>query len=471
MDVVVAGTGIAGLVAADELSRLGYKVLLISPGLRSSSSYRAQGGVAAPVLKEDSIEAHLRDTLKAGDGLGDRDRIALMISEGREILLRLVEEGFPFDRENGGLALSMEGGHSRRRVLHSGGVQTGRNLVEYFLRRVEGRAGHLRGYVVDVVVDGGRVRGVVVWDGEGIRIIYSRAVVVASGGYASLYGKSTNPDTSRGLLMWNLYRRGLPLESLEFVQFHPTVFHAPDGNKVLISEAIRGDGAILIDDRGERFVNERDTRDRVARAIFRKGGAYLYAGHLDRGLLLGKYGMLVERLRDYGYDLTEDTIPVYPAAHYTIGGVKTNLDGETDIVGLRVIGEAASTRVHGANRLASNSLLEAMVMGVRAARALAGELPGLDYREVPHFPDPVPLDIPDRGLLDRYAFVERDGEELRSAVEGAGDGPVRLILMSAMLREESRGVHYRRDFPRKDEKFRGYIVWRRGEWSWEPSRW
>ncbi len=470
MDVIVAGTGIAGLLTADELSRRGYRVLMVSPGLRRSSSYRAQGGVAAPVLEEDSVEDHLRDTLRAGDGLGDRQRIVRMISEGREILLELMEEGFPFDRVNGRLALSMEGGHSRRRILHSGGVRTGRNLVEFFLERLEGRAEHVKGYVVDIVVDGGRVRGVVVWDGEGIRIIYSRAVVVAAGGYASLYTKSTNPDTSRGILMWNLYRRGLPLENLEFVQFHPTVFHAPDGVRILISEAIRGDGAILIDDKGERFVNERDTRDRVARAIFRKGRVYLYAGHLDRNLLLEKYAMLVEKLRRYGYDLTRDPIPVYPAAHYTIGGVKTSLDGETDIAGLRVIGEAASTRVHGANRLASNSLLEAMVMARRASRALADELPFLDYREVPHFPDPVPLEVPGRELLDRYAFVERDGGELRRVLENIEDGPVRLILRSALIREESRGVHYRRDFPQKDDRFRGYIVWHRGEWWWEPSK-
>ncbi len=470
MDVIVAGTGIAGLLTADELSRRGYRVLMVSPGLRRSSSYRAQGGVAAPVLEEDSIEAHLRDTLKAGDGLGDRQRIIQMISEGRKILLELIEEGFPFDREDGRLALSMEGGHSRRRILHSGGVQTGRNLVEFFLERLEGRVEHVKGYVVDVIVDEDKVRGVVVWDGEGIRIIYSRAVVVAAGGYASLYTKSTNPDTSRGILMWNLYRRGLPLENLEFVQFHPTVFHAPDGTRILISEAIRGDGAILIDEKGERFVNERDTRDRVARAIFRKGRVYLYAGHLDRNLLLEKYAMLVDRLKEYGYDLTRDSIPVYPAAHYTIGGVKTDLDGRTEISGLRVIGEAASTRVHGANRLASNSLLEAMVMARRAARALADELPFLDYREVPYFPDPVPLEIPGRELLDRYAFVERDGEELRDVVEGIEDGPVRLILRSALIREESRGVHYRKDFPQKDDRFRGYIVWHRGEWSWEPLK-
>lgn len=470
MDVIVAGTGIAGLLTADELSRRGYRVLMVSPGLRRSSSYRAQGGVAAPVLEEDSIEAHLRDTLKAGDGLGDRQRIIQMISEGRKILLELIEEGFPFDREDGRLALSMEGGHSRRRILHSGGVQTGRNLVEFFLERLEGRVEHVKGYVVDVIVDEDKVRGVVVWDGEGIRIIYSRAVVVAAGGYASLYTKSTNPDTSRGILMWNLYRRGLPLENLEFVQFHPTVFHAPDGTRILISEAIRGDGAILIDEKGERFVNERDTRDRVARAIFRKGRVYLYAGHLDRNLLLEKYAMLVDRLKEYGYDLTRDSIPVYPAAHYTIGGVKTDLDGRTEISGLRVIGEAASTRVHGANRLASNSLLEAMVMARRAARALSDELPFLDYREVPHFPDPVPLEIPGRELLDRYAFVERDGEELRDVVEGIEDGPVRLILRSALIREESRGVHYRKDFPQKDDRFRGYIVWHRGEWSWEPLK-
>ncbi len=470
MDVIIAGTGIAGLMAAHELSRSGYRVLMISPGLRRSSSYRAQGGVAAPVLEDDSVESHLYDTLRAGDGLGDRRRILEMISEGREILLHLVEEGFPFDRENGRLALSVEGGHTRRRILHSGGVQTGRNLVEYFLRRVEGKVEYAEGYVVDIVVDGSRVRGVVMWDGEGIRVVYSRAVVVASGGYASLYRKSTNPDTSRGILMWNLYRKGLPLENLEFVQFHPTVFHAPDGSRILISEAIRGDGAILIDGNGERFVDERGTRDRVARAIFGKGGAYLYAGHLDRDLLLHKYGMLMSRLLDFGYDLMKDPVPVYPAAHYTIGGVKTDLSGETEISGLRVIGEEASTRVHGANRLASNSMLEAMVMARRSSRALSDELPFLDYREVPHFPDPVPLEVPGRELLDRYAFVERDGSELADVVEGIKDGPVRLVLMSALLRRESRGVHYRRDFPEKDEEYRGYIVWKGGKWSWEPLR-
>ncbi len=470
MDVIVVGSGIAGLFSAFRLVSRGYRVLIVTPGILRSSSYRAQGGIAAPVAEDDSVEKHVEDTLSAGDGLSDEGRVRRMVYRGRELVFELMDMGFPFDMGEKGLELSREGGHSFYRILHSGGARTGKKLVEFFLNKLEGNVSYMNGHVVDVVEDGYRARGVVLWDGVGLRILYSRAVIIASGGYASLYKSSTNPDTSLGILMYNLYKKGLALESLEFVQFHPTVFHAPDGRKILITEATRGDGAILLNEEGERFVNETDTRDKVARAIARQKSAFLYAGNIPESLILEKYRFLYVELRKYGYDLTKDRIPVYPAAHYTIGGVRTDLTGYTQFMGLFVIGEAASTRVHGANRLASNSLLEALVMADEVSSLLSGMLSGLDYREISYFPNPVPLPAGPDGVLDEYAFIERDEERLLQGLSKVKSGLPRLILESALFRKESRGVHYRSDYPSKREEFRGYLVWHKGNLAFEPVK-
>ena len=470
MDVIIVGSGISGLFSAYRLSLSGFRVLIISPDKYESSSYRAQGGIAAPVAPGDTVDSHVEDTLSAGDGLCDEERVRQMIIKGREIVLELLDMGFPFDISDDGLSLSREGGHSFRRILHSGGARTGKHLVEFFLDKLKDRVSFFSGRALDIVEEGSRVRGVVVWDGEGLHVFYSRAVIVASGGYASLYKSSTNPPTSNGFLMYNLYEKGLPIENLEFIQFHPTVFHAPDGKRILITEAIRGDGAILLNEKGERFVNETDTRDKVAREIARQKKVYLYAGRIPKDKILHKYGFLYESLGRYGYDLTRDMIPISPAAHYTIGGIKTDLTGYTPIEGLFVIGEMASTRVHGANRLASNSLLESLVMADSASSALSNMLLDLDYREISYFPHIRPIPLHPDGLLDTYAFIERDGDGLRKGLSKAKDGISRLILESALWRRESRGVHYRGDHPFRRKEFEGYLVWRKGSLEFEPIK-
>ncbi len=461
IDVIIVGSGLAGLFCAYKLLRFTKNIMIISKGsINLSNSYWAQGGIAVALSSEDSVENHYNDTIKAGDGLCDEKRVRRLVEIGREVVMELLDEGAPFDREEDEISLSIEGGHSVARILHAGGVQTGKNLIEFIYSRIKNINILENTNLLDLIVKNNKVFGIVAQRNSDIFKIYSKFVVLATGGASGLYIRTTNPYTSTGEGMFIAYKNGAILENLEFVQFHPTVFFAPDNSKILISEAIRGDGAILLNENNERFVNERDTRDKVSRAIISQKEVYLYAGNLDKKLIFEKYAYLYNILKIYDYDLTKDKIPIKPAAHYFIGGIKTDLDGETNIENLYAIGEVASTRVHGANRLASNSLLECLVMASLCANSISKKLnkvkvKEIDYKKVFEINE---VKLEEREILDEFAFIIRDGEKLKRALRKMkSNNLIRLILEFALRREESRGVHYRLDFPNKNDKFLGYF--------------
>ena len=355
-DLAVIGGGIAGLYAAlcvgDEA-----EVLLLSKGpLRSSASYLAQGGVAAATAPDDSPELHAEDTMRAGRGLCRESAVRELVGEAPARVADLRDLGVPFDPEPG-----LEGGHSRRRVLHVAGAATGKEILRVLVDRVLEHP-RIR------VSEGETVRAISAADGRctGVlterRAIEARATLVATGGAASLWERTTNPPGATGDGMAMAFHAGARLADLEFMQFHPTVLAE---NGLLLSEALRGEGAVLVDAEGHRFTDELAPRDVVARAVGERGTALLDLRRIDRG----RFPTLMDALAREGFDPALEPIPVSPAAHYTMGGIVTDLHGRTDVAGLYAAGECACTGVHGANRLASNSLLECLVFGRRAALA------------------------------------------------------------------------------------------------------
>ena len=446
-DLVVVGGGVAGLYAALSVADEARVLVLAKGSVRSSNSYAAQGGVAAAVGSDDAPSLHAADTLAAGRGLCRPSAVRVLTEEAPARIAGLVELGVAFDD-----GLALEGGHSRSRVVHAGGAETGRRIADVLAERV---SAHPR---IDVA-EGERALALRLADGRcaGVvtdrRTVAARATLLATGGYAALWERTTNPPGALGEGLMLAYRAGAALADLELVQFHPTAL-LDDG--FLLSEALRGAGALLLDDDGERFTDELAPRDVVARAIAARDGAQLDL----RGIERGRYPTLIATLERAGYDPAREPIPVAPAAHYSIGGIVTDLDGGSTVPGLYAAGECACTGVHGANRLASNSLLECLVFGRRAALAALAE--------------PVPAAVPPTVVEPEQAVTP----ELRSAlwhdaglIRGAAgltrllDAPaplVRLIAGSALARTESRGVHFREDFPVEDEALAAHLVVRPG---------
>jgi L-aspartate oxidase len=449
-DLAIVGSGIAGLFAALCAAREG-NVALVTKGsvTGSSSSWLAQGGVAAAVAGDDSPTLHAEDTLRAGRGLCRERAVRALAEEAPARVVDLVELGVAFDED-----LALEGGHSRRRVVHAGGAQTGREIARVLAERVlaHPRIELLHGAkALAVWRSDDRCAGVVT-DRDAVR---ARATLLATGGMAALWERTTNPAGSVGEGILLAYRAGAAVADLELVQFHPTVL-ASSG--LLLSEALRGEGAVLVDRAGRPFVDGLAPRDVVARAIGERGTALLDLRPVDRS----RYPGLMARIAAEGFDPAAEPIPVAPAAHYTMGGVVTDLDGRTELAGLYAAGECACTGVHGANRLASNSLLECLVFGRRAALA-AGAEPELPGRLRPP-PDPEPLPAVtsrQRHALWTGAGLVRDAAGLLP-LRSAGHPLARLVAESALARRESRGGHFRADFPAEDDAFRVHIVHRRG---------
>ncbi len=440
-DLVVVGTGIAGLFGA-LTAAVDRRVLVLSKGpIGASSSYLAQGGVAAATRSGDSPELHAEDTIRAGRRLCRTSAVEVLSQEAPARIADLVELGVGFDDE-----LGLEGGHTHPRVFSVDGAATGeriaRVLGEAVLAepRIEVSEDEL---ALDLWVSGGRCVGVV----TNRRAVKARAVLLATGGAAALWQQTTNPPGASGDGIRMAYLAGAAVADLEFVQFHPT---ALAGTSLLLSEALRGAGALLVDDGGERFIDELAPRDVVARAVGARDTALLDLRPIDRSRFPG----LMSRLADAGYRPGDQPVRVGPAAHYTMGGVVTDLDGRTELSGLYAAGECACTGVHGANRLASNSMLECLVFGRRAALAAAeSELPrGLDPPAQPIAPPPVTAEL--RDAMWRDAGLVRDGSGLEGLVRSPH--PVaRLIARSALARRESRGGHFRADFPHEDPKLNG----------------
>jgi L-aspartate oxidase len=454
---VVVGGGVAGLTAALAAAADADVLLLAKAPVDSSNSWNAQGGVAAAVGEDDSPALHAADTFRAGRGLCRDRAVTALVDEAPARIADLIELGVQFDE-----GLGREGGHSLRRVVHAGGAETGKAISAVLAERVRE---HPRITVVDDarVVSlweaGGRCAGVVTDSGA----IAAPATILATGGYAALWERTTNPLGSIGDGLVLAYRAGAALADLEFVQFHPTAL-VDDG--FLLSEALRGEGALLLDDGGERFTDELAPRDVVARAIAERGHAGLDLRSIERERFPG----LMATLARAGYDPATEPIPVSPAAHYSVGGIVTDLDGATTLPGLYAAGECAATGVHGANRLASNSLLECLVFGRRAGLAAlaAPVLPAVSdtaraaaatHQESRGVRHPAPAL---RHELWQDAGVIRSREGLERLARSQALLP-RLIAGSALARRESRGAHFRSDFPTEDPAFLAHVVLRRND--------
>ena len=486
---MIVGAGAAGLYTALCAARDGADVVLVSATpLAESSSYWAQGGLAAALASDDSPEQHLADTVAAGRGAVRESAARVLCDEAPGAVDDLASLGVRFDADrHGRFALGLEGGHSVRRVVHAGGAATGRRVVRQLSALVaqDERIEVLeRRRVVAILSVGGRCVGVRLDDG---RAITSAAVVLATGGAAALWSRTTNPPgaTGGGLLL--AFAAGATLADLELMQFHPTAVVGRNGaDGFLVTEAVRGEGAQLLDAAGHRFVDELAPRDEVARAVQRQmilSGAS--SVDLDmRAIDPAQFPNVVSALRRAGIDPERELVPVAPAAHYMMGGVATDLDGRCTLPGLHAVGECSCTGLHGANRLASNSLTECFVFGARAARAAAAEpqpdrvKPGESESESEAgskttFKSELESDplakpasaqaapgVPSAqsgAALWRFAGLERDGSGLR-ALSADPHPLVRLIATSALARAESRGAHQRRDFPEREPALDGHHV-------------
>jgi L-aspartate oxidase len=462
-DVLVVGGGLAAVAAALEAAGAGASVLLVAAG--GGSSELAQGGIAAAVAPGDAPALHEADTVAAGAGLCDPSAVRLLAAEAPGAVAWLEASGVAFDREaDGSAALGLEAAHSRARVLHAGGDASGAAIMAAVRRglALAGGATRLQGRLEGLLLRGDRVVGAHFAHRGGLFDVPARAVVLATGGFAGLYPRSTTSPLCDGSGLLAALAAGAELADLEMVQFHPTAYAGP-GPTFLLTEALRGAGARLVDRAGRRFLDEADPRGELApravvsRAIaerLRHDPSVLLDARPIGPLLPVRFPGFVARCRQVGLDPLRELVPVAPAAHYTMGGVVTDLDGRTAVPGLLAAGECARTGVHGANRLASNSLLEAVVFGRRAARAALSDAAPAPRGPVRTTPSPAAASVAEqRAALDRGAGPLRSVEGLQNELRrlaAAPAGLAGLVLRAALLRAESRGAHVRTDRPDED---------------------
>jgi L-aspartate oxidase len=500
-DVLVIGAGIAGLRAALEIPPELRVLVVTKDAVQQSNSAYAQGGIASVLSEEDRFENHVEDTLRAGDGLCDREVVEAVVREAPRQINDLVRFGTQFDEEDGQLALTREGGHSHRRIVHALGDATGFEVMRALIERSR-QAPHVtiwdKSFTLDLLTPDGMCVGAVVVRPRRDKVLtWAKQTILASGGAGMVYRETTNPPVATGDGMAAAWRAGAELRDMEFMQFHPTVLYVAGSSRFLISEAVRGEGAYLRDKNGVRFMPEVDPRaelaprDVVARAIVRRmdetrhPNVYLDLSHLDAERVRQRFPGIAKVCREFGLDIARDRIPVRPGAHYMIGGVSVDAEGRTTLPGLWAAGEVTSSGLHGANRLASNSLLEGLVFGASCGR-LAGleatrrpdtfAAPPIEFHVAPTVNDPLDLrDITNslRSLMGRRMGIARDRAGMEEALADVNFWcryvlprefksragwelqnlltVSRLMLQSAMRREESRGVHYRNDFPQRDD--------------------
>jgi L-aspartate oxidase len=506
-DYIIIGCGLAGLYSALNASKIGTVALITKTSLEISNSYKAQGGIAAAMDRDDSAKFHFDDTIVAGRDLCNQSAVKILVTEGRDRIKELINLGMPFDLENDFLALGLEGGHSKRRVLHAGGDATGKEVVDFLLELV------LKNkqikifencFVHQLLINENECFGIAAYDVEKKQnfSLTGNTTIIASGGGSAIYSRSTNPSTSVGDGISLAFNAGVEIESMEFIQFHPTSFYSETGETFLISEAVRGEGAYLVNYKNEKFlkrfgITELSPRDQVAEAIFNEmnetgqPNVFLKLDHLNPKKIKSRFSTIYSEAKKFGIDIIKDPVPVAPAAHYMIGGIKTGLNAETNIKRLFAVGECASSGIHGANRLASNSLLECLVFSKRAVDFSSDNF--LNTQPASFHPTDLSvdenlessfLDAKDKTakLLWENAGIIRSKEKLDFALKEINEiesgFPLqenefysqeikslllisRLIVEAALIRKESRGCHLRKDFQQENSEMFCTIVQRK----------
>ncbi len=507
-DFLVIGGGVAGLRSAIELAPHGKVTVLTKTEPTESSTGYAQGGIAVALSDEDEVGIHYEDTIKAGDGLCNEEAVKILVEEGPRYIRELISWGAEFDRKGSKLSFTREAAHSKKRILHAHGDSTGREIERVLINKARSFPSVKRyafAFTRDLIIIDNRCVGAIVLRGDELINIYAKAVILATGGAGQIFSRTTNPPISTGDGMAIAYRAGATLMDMEFIQFHPTTLYHPSAPQFLLSEAMRGEGAVLKNIHGEQFMKhyhemaDLAPRDVVSRAIIsemvrtQSRHVYLDLRHLNKDFIMERFPRIYSTCLQFDIDITEDMIPVSPAAHYIMGGVSTNLNGETNIKGLFAAGEVACTGVHGANRLASNSLLEGLVFGARAGKGAIRYTEGLKtniFSSLPERQDmgrTISMGISDvekiRILLRRIMWnkvgiirceksllsakkclkeweqiKEKDFEntrwlELKNMLTVAG-----LIVDSALLRKGSVGAHYRSDFKDRGEDWQRHTT-------------
>jgi L-aspartate oxidase len=503
-DVLIIGGGLAGLRAALAVHPSLQVLLICKSGLTNSNSVNAQGGVAAVWAKSDSLQEHIEDTLTAGGELCDRSVVENVVRKGPDEIRQLLEIGTQFDKTpDGGIMLGREGGHRSNRILHANGDSTGREMIRSVIKEVKLRP-NIRiwenTFALDLLTADNTCRGAIVYwkKHDEKELIWAKQTILATGGCGQLYRETTNPEVATGDGAAMAYRAGAVIRDMEFIQFHPTVLYIAGSSRSLISEAMRGEGAMLIDRKGSRFMQDYDARgelaprDVVSRSIVKQmektnsANVFLDLTHKPADWIYGRFPGIAEICRQFGIDIARDKIPVRPGAHYAMGGVLVDKDGRTTLKGLWAIGEVSSTGLHGANRLASNSLLEALVYGESSGRNASLEAESMSNDYAVDFIENKPLeskpldssfsmiDLEDirntlKSILWRTAGVVRNEEGLKDALEDVRRWSsymfarqfstesgweiqnmlctAKLILEGALERQETRGSHNRSDYP------------------------